>query len=140
MPAYLTGTIKDRHPVVHAAVSRTGELVLGVGPIPLVVDTGFTGDIALPGSILRHLKRDFMGYAPYQLADGSHKDMPQWLGATTFGRTVGKETLLFLGKRPARNYTIFIEGDFLIGMEFMMDNCADLAMNFDARSFRLAIR
>ncbi len=122
------GRIRSHEPSVPARISG-GRLVIG-GPqrIRLVVDTGFTGAIALPPSLLRRLRLDEVGAEPYILADGSAVVASVYEGAVV------------LGGKTCPVEIISSEGDPLLGMQFIEDVASSLVINPRRREVVLNIR
>ncbi len=48
----------------------------GALPVEFIVDTGFNGELALPGNILRQLQSSFSFEEDVQMADGSRRKRP----------------------------------------------------------------
>ena len=92
----------------------------------LCVDTGFTGDLALPAKILKRLKLRRVGRIDYQLANGAIITMDQWLGKVLLER---------------REYEcFFLKGDWLLGMDFMQEVGQTLVLNLIRGEVKLVIR
>ena len=123
----INGAIIKGSPLIRARITRNGELELGRGrSISVCVDTGFTGDIALPRRILKQLKRSYAGPMDYQLADGSLATMDLWDGNVVVAGRV----------YPA----VFIEGEFLLGMELIEVIGQKLLFNLDSHKVLLSLR
>jgi len=73
-----------------------------------LIDTGFSGGIALPASLLTDFKQEPIAYQDYELADGSFKSFSIYKARARF-EGVNKEITLFFTKSK--------EG--LIGIEFL---------------------
>ncbi len=100
------GLIKDQAPVLTGRVDRRGKLCLGGrGPHRFIVDTGFTGAVAVPEEMLSSLNVEHIGYDTFMLATGQEVELPVFLGEVKIGHR--------------RVQTWFIAGDHLIGMEFL---------------------
>jgi len=113
-------------PVIYGR-AQNGRLHLGSrGDVALVIDTGFSGSIALPPSIARRLKRTFVAVDTYALATGIEIELPMYLGSVQIG--------------PRRVDTWFIVGDALIGMEFLQRACSSLHVDLDAAVVELVLR
>lgn len=107
-------------------MSRDGKLLLGKGKLVLCVDTGFTGDVALPSRVLERLDLDYIGPIDYRLADGSVQPMDQWLGRVVTGNH--------------EYQAVFIEGDSLLGMDFIVEECRTLRINCATGEVTLTLR
>lgn len=100
------GMIKDQAPVLAGWVDSKGKLCLGRrGPQSFIVDTGFTGAIAVPEEMLSSLDVEHIGYDTFMLATGQEVELPVFLGEVRIARR--------------RVQTWFIAGEHLIGMEFL---------------------
>ncbi|GEM_PF-1797507 len=98
--------------------TRGGRLVIGgLSRIRLIVDTGFTGAIALPSRLLHGLLLDEVGAEPYILADGSAMVARVYEGQVVLGDQVHKTEI------------ICSEGDPLIGMQFIEEVAASLLID-----------
>ena len=75
------------------------------GGIPLTVDTGFSGSIALPKDLLDAIGAELVDYGVFRLATGDEVELPVYWGKVGVGT---KEV-----------ETWFIPGDSLLGMEFL---------------------
>lgn len=105
---------------------RGGKLAIGRGPLQICVDTGYTGDVALPRKILRRLKLQYVGTIDYQLANGAIQMMDQWLGHLVTG---------------AREHAvIFMEGSGLLGMDFITNACRSLRIDCTSGEVLLTLR
>lgn len=81
----LAGRIHDNCPIVRARIAY-GILILGrTGPEELVVDTGFTGAIALPRPLLKRLALRFVATDSFTLAPGEAVDLPAYMGMVQSG-------------------------------------------------------
>ena len=103
-----------------------GRLELGRGYARVCVDTGFTGDLAVPRRILRRLHLVRAGLTTYRLADGSAMRMQEWIGRVMVG---------------GREYeAVLMEGEALLGMEFMRRVGRSLFLNMLTDRVRLSLR
>ncbi len=73
-------------------------------PLEASLDTGFTGDLALPASAIRRLGLTWLGERVFTLADGRRNAMNTYLGT------------LFWHERPLDVIVIQSDGAPLIGM------------------------
>ena len=124
MQTILRGSIKGNAPVLNAKINKNKTLEFtSKGKLPLVVDTGFTDGIALPKQIIKKLRTEFVGYESFILADGT-----------------SVKAKVFLGFVKVGNYNIattFIEGDHLIGMEFMASIANELKIDLKKKTVEL---
>ncbi|HYB73408.1 MAG TPA: hypothetical protein VED18_08555 [Candidatus Sulfotelmatobacter sp.] len=122
----LRGIIREHSPVIQGR-ARAGLLHLGGrGPVPLVIDTGFTGAFAVPEAIARSLDLEFAGFDTFTLATGQEVELPVFVGTVVLG-----------GRRVK---TWFILGEGLVGMEFLEEACADLLLDFEKQALRLRLK
>jgi predicted aspartyl protease len=122
----LRGRIVDAEPVIYGR-TRNGRLHLGSrGDVALVVDTGFTGSIALPLAVARQLDRRFVAIDTYTLATGLDVELPMYTASIQIG--------------THRLDTWFIVGDALVGMEFLEQVCSHVRVDFEARSVELVLK
>jgi predicted aspartyl protease len=122
----LRGRIVDAAPVIYGR-ALNGKLHLGSrGDVALVIDTGFTGSLALPLAVARRLKRTFVAVDTYTLATGIELELPMYLGSVEIG--------------PQHVNTWFIVGDALIGMEFLEQTCSHAHVDFESQSVELVLK
>lgn len=122
----LRGAIIDGAPLICARVRR-GALTLSTHRgTPLVVDTGFAGSLAIPGTIARQLRLEFLALASFTLATGVPVELPTYAAVVR------------IGSRLVRTWCIV--GDALIGMEFLQQLCSLVRVDLDARSVELLLR
>ncbi len=122
----LRGRIVGAAPVIYGR-ARNGRLHLGShGEVPFVIDTGFTGTLAVPQSIARRLRAEFVAVDTYALAAGHEAELPMYIGAVRMG--------------AHRVDTWFVVGDALLGMEFLEQVCSGLHMDLDANIVELLLR
>ena len=122
----LLGIIREHSPIIQGR-ARAGVFHLGGrGPVPLVIDTGFTGAFAVPEATARSLDLEFAGFDTFTLATGQGVELP------VFVRTV------VLGGRRAKTW--FILGEGLVGMEFLGEACSDLLVDFEKQVLRLRLK
>ncbi len=122
----LRGRIAANTPTVFGRV-RNGRLLLGArGDVPFVIDTGFTGSVAVPDPLARRLIRQFVAVDTYLLAAGQEIELPMYVGSVQIA--------------ARRIRTCFIVGDALIGMEFLQQVCSDVRLNLDSNLVELTVR
>ncbi len=119
----LAGRIEENCPVLRARV-KDGVLILAkTGPEKLLIDTGFTGAIALPRRLLKRLRLEFVAFDSFTLATGQIVDLPAYTGMVTIGRWEVR--------------TWFIPGDLLIGMDFLRSVYSKVVLDFEMDSVTL---
>ncbi len=127
MSARIRGEIDALVPVLHAIVREGGALVLDEdGDIPLTVDTGFSGSIALPGEILDCIGAELVDFGVFRLATGDEVELPVYWGKVGVG---GDEV-----------ETWFIPGDSLLGMEFLSLVGSALSLDLEEGLVELVLR
>lgn len=92
--------------------------------VDCLVDTGFSGGIALPESFLRGFKQEPVVYQEYELADGSLTTFAVYKTKVKYKKAI-KEITLFFTK----------SGEGLAGIEFL----TDLKMVLDLKKLLLNI-
>lgn len=70
----ILGHVRDNFPRV--ALSLPGPS--GLLSIEFIIDTGFDGELALPGVLMHQLSSTYAGDRPIQLADGSERQRPSF--------------------------------------------------------------
>lgn len=125
MKPILKGRIINFEPVIGAAIYE-GRLALGEEDFILTVDTGFSGAIALPQSILEKMDLEFTGYDVFSLATGQIVELPVFTGQVLIGGRVFE--------------TWFIPGEYLVGMEFLSTIAKQLSLDFERASVEIALR
>jgi len=124
MKLVLSGSIEDNCPTVKATINEDKNLVFNKkGGLALTIDTGFSAGIALPKTVLSKLNIRFVGYENYTLADGKSIELEEYYGDVRVGNN--------------KVEAVFIEGDYLIGMEFMT-SIADV-MTVDFKKEKVAL-
>jgi len=122
----IKGRFIDFSPIIEASISHDRKLIIGQGNYPLVVDSGFTGDISVPPQILDSLDVEYSGTMPFQLADGKVVWKDLWHG------------WIVLGKYEYE--ALFIEGDLLLGMELAADIFSYLLVDFEDEIVEMTTR
>ncbi len=103
----LRGRISRHEPTLPARVLSHELHIGGAGRIRIVLDTGFTGDLVLPRSVIRRLRTDRVGVERYELANGSVVKLP-----------VHRATVV-IGGRPTQVEVVPTSGAGLIGMALL---------------------
>lgn len=81
-----------------------------------LIDTGFSGGIALPASLFTNFKQEPIAYQEYELADGSFTTFKIYKARVRF-KDVNKEiTLLFTKSKEG-----LVGIEFLTGFRLMLD-------------------
>ncbi len=121
----LRGRIIDAAPVIYGHV-RQGRLYLGPrGDAAFVIDTGFTGSVAVPSTLARRINSTFVAIDTYTLATGLRIELPMYIGSMQIG---------------AHRLEGFVIGDALVGMEFLEQVCSHVHVDFEARSVELVLK
>lgn len=124
MRTLLRGSIEDLVPFFWSRL-ESGMLVLGDdGTIPLTVDTGFNGGIALKPEVIEKLEKELVGRVVYTLATGDSVELPVY----SFKVVIAKKEI----------QTSLIPGDSLIGMEFLSSVGSMLSLNLRKNTIRLS--
>jgi predicted aspartyl protease len=119
------GRIVGAAPVIYGR-ARDGRLYLGSrGDLPLVIDTGFTGTLALPPSMARQLNCQFVAVDTYTLAADVEVELPMYVGSLQIG--------------ARRVDTWFIVGDALIGMELLQQVCSHVHIDLLGGTVELSL-
>lgn len=124
----LRGSIRRREAWFRARLRRGVFIIGGAGIYRVVIDTGFTGSLSLPASILRVLDSDPFGTETYRLADGQLVDLPVHIAKVEVGGRT-RDVEIIVG-----------EGSALIGMELLESLGRRLEFNFASRRTTLAWR
>lgn len=128
MRRILSGRFLDHEAWVGGHVDR-GRLVLSPpSDLRLIIDTGFSGSLALPTTVIREMDLELVGSEWCALADGSEVDLPIYAGTIQVGRALWTSEIIPLGT----------EG--LIGMESLERHGDELRILFRRRRFELLAR
>jgi len=122
----LIGRFVDYSPIIRTSISPQEKLRIGRGSYLLVIDSGFTGDISAPAEILDKLSLEYAGTMPFQLADRTIVWKDLWGGTILLG--------------DDEYEALFIEGDFLLGMELASDLFSYFLIDFIKEKVILQIR
>ncbi|MFQ6042942.1 MAG: hypothetical protein ACE5PV_18985 [Candidatus Poribacteria bacterium] len=124
MRDFVRGGIEAFVPFFNDFVNKDGTLVIQEnGNLPLTVDTGFSGGIALPEEILGEMNIELIDFGIFRLATGDEVELA-----------------VFWGKVLIRDFEIetwFIPGDSLLGMEFLSLAGSVLRFDFEREEVRL---
>lgn len=106
MKIRITGKIVDSEPRVSARIARK-YLTLGRGRRDYtIVDSGFTGSVAIPEKWAERLDLSYAGIQAFTLANGQIVEFPTYLGLVRFGQ---KEAL----------FEFIVTGEALLGWNFL---------------------
>jgi len=124
MGVLLRGTIVENVPLFKASIRKRMLMLDGKGDLALTVDTGFSGGIALPSTILENIDAELAFYDTFKTATGEIIELPVYTGSVKIkNKTVD---------------TWFIPGDSLLGMEFLSSIGNRLSFTLDKRTVRLS--
>ena len=101
----LTGRIVDAEPRIPSRIAGKRLIFDGRGREHMILDSGFTGSIAISEEWANRLQLRYAGIQPFELANGQVVELPTYLGFVRIGRV---ETL----------FEFIITGETLLGMEF----------------------
>jgi len=113
----LTGRIQANCPIARGRITGGIFHIGRTGPLELVIDTGFSGAIALPHPLLKRLALQFIATDSFTLATGEVIDLPAYAGMVQIG--------------PRRIRTWFIPGDHLIGIDSLRSAFSRMTLDFD---------
>ena len=122
----IKGRFVNKCPVIKTGVAKSGKLVLGRGRNLIVVDSGFDSDISVPPKVLNLLNREYAGNMPFQLADGTEVWKDLWAGIVVLG--------------DYEHEALFIEGDYLLGMDLTADLFSYFLLDFDNQKVELKVK
>jgi clan AA aspartic protease len=84
--------------------------------VDCLIDTGFSGGLALPEIFLKQFEKNPAAYQEYELADGSTTNFAVYQGKVNFKNTLKKITLVFTKSPEA-----LVGLEFLDGFRFVLD-------------------
>ena len=119
----IKGRLVNKCPVIKTGVAKNGKLILGKGINLIVIDSGFNGDISAPTEVLDQLDLVYSGTMKFQLADGTKVWKDVWDGNVIL--------------EDYEYDALFIEGDFLLGMELASDLFSYFLLDFDNQKVEL---
>ena len=124
METVISGKIEEFVAFFKARFDINGNFILDEkGSIPMSVDTGFNGGIALPFETIDSMGLEFKYFATLELATGEIRDLPVFSG-----RVFVKDRLID---------TFFMPGKYLIGMSFLAATGSVLSFNFNKSEVKL---
>jgi predicted aspartyl protease len=101
----LSGKIMNGEPRLPSRIAGKRLILSGKGREHMILDSGFTGSIAISEEWANRLDLRYAGIQPFELANGQIVEFPTYLGFARFGRT---EVL----------FEFIVTGEALLGMEF----------------------
>ena len=101
----ITGRIVDAEPRLPSRIAGKRLILDGKGREHMILDSGFTGSIAISEEWANRLDLRYAGIQPFELANGQIVEFPTYLGIVRLGRV---EAL----------YEFIVTGETLLGMEF----------------------
>lgn len=114
------GIIRNQEPIVFATIDSEGNLIFsGKGEYHFVVDTGFTGDIAVPHKLIPKLNLTFLSYDRFELATKKVIDLPVFQGWAKIDKRRVKVEI--------------IPGDEIVGMSFLEAFGSKLVVDFETK-------
>ena len=105
MKVRLAGHIVDAEPRLPSRIVGKRLNLDGRGRNYMILDSGFTGSVAIPEEWADRLDLHYAGIQTFALANGQIVEFPTYLGIVRLGRTEGL-------------FEIIITGEALLGMEF----------------------
>lgn len=120
MKFQLTGKIVDAEPRLPVQIAKK-RLALDRGKRDyIVIDSGFTGSVAIPEEWGERLDLSYAGIQSFALANGQTVEFPTYLGVVRVGQT---EAL----------FEFIVTGEALLGMEFFERLGARLVIDCKAK-------
>jgi len=101
----MTGRIVDAEPRLRSRIAGKRLILDGKGREHMILDSGFTGSIAISEEWANRLDLRYAGIQPFELANGQIVEFPTYLGIV---RLVRVEAL----------FEFIVTGETLLGMEF----------------------
>ncbi len=108
----ILGHVRDYFP----RITLTLPGLAGPAAIEFILDTGFDGQLALPGSVLNAMDASYEGNRPVQLADGSERPRPTY------------SLVLESDDAPRLVEVILLEGVPLLGVELLAETLIQIEM------------
>ena len=124
MKVRLRGRIVDAEPRLPSRIVGKRLLLDGRGREHMILDSGFTGSIAVSEEWANRLDLRYAGIQPFELATGQVVELPTYLGFVRFGRV---ETL----------FEFIVTGETLVGMEFFERLKARIVMDCRGGTVRI---
>jgi predicted aspartyl protease len=105
MKIQLVGRIVDAEPRFPSRIVGRRLLLDDRGRDQLILDSGFTGSVAIPEEWANRLELRYAGIQTFELANGQIVEFPTYLGAVQLGQAAGL-------------FEIVVTAEALLGMEF----------------------
>lgn len=105
MKVRIIGRIVDAEPRLPSRIAGKRVILDGKGREHMILDSGFTGSIAISEEWANRLELRYAGIQPFELATGQIVEFPTYLGFVRLGRV---ESL----------FEFIVTGETLLGMEF----------------------
>lgn len=119
----LQGHVRDDAPYVTLSLPGRGGSVLSV---EFVVDTGFNGELALPGAVIGQLEASFLFEQDVLMADGTRRRRPHyeltldWDGEPRLTEAMALEGNPLLGGAPLRGF--LFQAEMIDGGEVVIES------------------
>lgn len=118
------GVIRNLEPIVTATIDENRDLnFLSAGTYRFVIDTGFTGDIAVPSALIPKLNLKFSGYSEFLLATHKNIKLPVFKGVVKV--------------KNKRVKVDIVPGDELLGMGFLAAIGTKMIVDFKNATVKL---
>lgn len=101
----ITGKIVDAEPRLPSRIAAKRLIFDGKGREHMILDSGFTGSIAISEEWANRLDLRYAGIQPFELANGQIVEFPTYLGIVRLGGVGGL-------------FEFVVTGETLLGMEF----------------------
>ncbi|MBI4524500.1 MAG: hypothetical protein HY695_11900 [Deltaproteobacteria bacterium] len=105
MRVRVSGRMVSGEPRLPSRIAGKRLILGGKGREHLILDSGFTGSIAISEEWANRLDLRYAGIQPFELANGQIVEFPTYLGSVRFGQM---EAL----------FEFIVSGETLLGMEF----------------------
>jgi predicted aspartyl protease len=106
MKIQLVGRIVDAEPRILSRIAGKRINLDGRGRDYMILDSGFTGSVAIPEEWANRLELPYAGIQTFELANGQIVEFPTYLGDVRLGQAAGL-------------FEIIVTGEALLGMEFL---------------------
>ena len=118
----ITGELDENRPYITVPIRWAGR----VQEIPVLIDTGFDGDIRISRKEAEDLKLIFDHSQRFEFADGSKKDVPGSIGYSECNGVINSVNIAIL------------DGQAMIGMGFLEKFSAILTINLKQKSVTIS--
>jgi predicted aspartyl protease len=105
MRVRIVGQIVDAEPRIPARLARRRLILDRRGQKYLILDSGFTGSVAISEEWANRLELRYAGIQPFELANGQIVEFPTYLGFVSLGQREGL-------------FEFVVTGEALLGLEF----------------------